>query len=99
MVKCIGSSRLVAESPKKMKADKQMNEQTEQWMSMRQAAKRLGVSPNKISRLAEKKRIKTRDNPLDERVRLVDLNELRALFASAPVVFRDDEEEDSDKKA
>ncbi len=62
-----------------------------QWMSMRQAAKRLGVSPNKISRLAEKKRITTRDNPLDERVRLVDFNELQALFASAPTVVKDED--------
>lgn len=66
-----------------------------QWMSMRQAARRLGVSPNKISRLAEKNRIKTRDNPLDERVRLVDFNELQALFASAPVVVKDNEDEDA----
>ena len=67
-----------------------------QWMSMRQAAKRLGVSPNKISRLAEKNRIKTRDNPLDERVRLVDFNELEALFASAPVVVKDDKDDAKD---
>jgi hypothetical protein len=72
------------------KVNKQMSEP--QWMSMRQAAKRLGVSPNKISRLAEKNRIKTRDNPLDERVRLVDFNELQALFASAPVVIKDGED-------
>jgi sensor domain CHASE-containing protein len=63
---------------------------------MRQAAKRLGVSPNKISRLAEKNRIKTRDNPLDERVRLVDFNELEALFASAPVVVKDDKDDAKD---
>jgi transposase len=63
---------------------------SEEWMSMRQAAKRLGVSPNKISRLAEKQKIKTRSTPLDERVRLVDLNELKALFADAPVVVKDE---------
>jgi hypothetical protein len=62
---------------------------TEQWMSMRTAARRLGVSPNKISRLASKGRIKTRENPLDERVRLVDYNELKALFESAPHVVTD----------
>jgi hypothetical protein len=66
-------------------ANKQMDEQ---WMPMRQAAKRLGVSPNKISRLAEKQKIKTRETPLNERVRLVDLNELKALFASAPVIYQ-----------
>ncbi len=73
------------------KANKLMNEQeSEQWMPMRQAAKRLGITPNKISRLAEKGKIKTRRTPLDERVRLVDLNELKALFESAPPVVRDD---------
>ena len=64
----------------------------EQWMSMRTAAKRLGVSTNKISRLASKGRITTRDNPLDERMRLVDFNELRALFESAPKVITDEKE-------
>src|SRR5215471_19353412 len=62
----------------------------EQWMSMRTAAKRLGVSANKISRLASKGRITTRDNPLDERMRLVDFNELRVLFESAPKVITDE---------
>jgi transposase len=62
----------------------------EQWMSMRTAAKRLGVSANKISRLASKGRITTRDNPLDERMRLVDFNELRTLFESAPKVITDE---------
>jgi transposase len=62
----------------------------EQWMSMRTAAKRLGVSANKISRLASKGRITTRDNPLDERMRLVDFNELRKLFEDAPKVITDE---------
>ena len=62
---------------------------SEQWMSMRTAAKRLGVSTNKISRLAAKGKIKTRENPLDERVRLVDFNELKDLFESAPHVVTD----------
>ncbi len=64
----------------------------EQWMSMRTAAKRLGVSTNKISRLASKGRITTRDNPLDERMRLVDFNELRTLFESAPKVITDEKD-------
>ena len=63
----------------------------EQWMSMRTAARRLGVSPNKISRLASKGKITTRENPLDERVRLVDFNELKTLFESAPQVVTDKE--------
>jgi len=43
-------------------------------------AERLKVNRNKISRLAGRGSIQTRDNPLDARVRLVDLNEIRALF-------------------
>jgi hypothetical protein len=54
---------------------------------MREAAARLKtegfkISPNKVSRLASRNKIRTKDDPLDERVRLVELNELRELFAS-----------------
>lgn len=69
---------------------------SEQWMSMRTAARRLGVSANKISRLASKGKIKTRENPLDERVRLVDFAELHALFESAPKVITDDKDKSSE---
>ena len=72
-----------------------MEAMDEQWMSMRTAARRLHVSPNKISRLASKGRIKTRDNPLDERMRLVDFNELKTFFASAPKVITDVKDEAS----
>jgi predicted GIY-YIG superfamily endonuclease len=64
------------------------------WVPMRQAAKLLGTSTNKIARLAERQRIKFRNHPFDERARLVDLNELQALFASAPVLVRSEEDED-----
>lgn len=39
------------------------------------------VSPNTISRLANRGTIQTKDDPVDARVRLVDLDELRTLFA------------------
>ncbi len=59
----------------------------EEWVSMREAAARLKaegfkISPNKVSRLASRDKIRTQEDPLDERVRLVELSELRALFAS-----------------
>lgn len=38
------------------------------------------VSPNTISRLASRGTIQTKDDPVDARVRLVDLDELRRLF-------------------
>jgi hypothetical protein len=60
----------------------------EEWMPMSDAAFQLrsegyDVSPSKLSRLANRKSIKTEKDPLDERVRLVDINELRTLFGSS----------------
>ena len=53
---------------------------SEEWVTITEAADRLKVRRNKISRLASRGVIETRDNPLDARVRLVNLNELQALF-------------------
>ncbi|MBA2680286.1 MAG: hypothetical protein H0U76_18050 [Ktedonobacteraceae bacterium] len=57
----------------------------EEWVPMNIAARRLKaenikIRRNKISRLANRKIIQVRDNPLDARIRLVNLYELRALF-------------------
>ena len=75
---------------------------TEEWVSMREAATRLKregykISPNKVSRLANRNVIRTKDDPLDARVKLVDINELRALYASrlnSSILDDDDDEED-----
>lgn len=53
---------------------------SEVWIPMSEAARRLKVRVSKISRLANKGHIETRENPLDERVRLVNFEELRVLF-------------------
>jgi hypothetical protein len=53
---------------------------SEEWVTITEAANRLKVRRNKISRLASRGIIETRDNPLDARVRLVNLNELKVLF-------------------
>ncbi len=58
----------------------------QKWVPMRQAAEILKaegyrVSPNTISRLANRSIIQTKDDPVDARVRLVDLDELRRLLA------------------
>ncbi|MBE3558599.1 MAG: hypothetical protein IMW89_05155 [Ktedonobacteraceae bacterium] len=71
----------------------------EEWVSMRAAAARLKaegfrISPNKVSRLANRDKIRTRNDPLDERVRLVELNELRALFTQSLRNSRNDDEID-----
>ena len=53
---------------------------SEEWVPMSEAARRLKVRVSKISRLASKGRIETRENPLDERVRLVNFDVLQTLF-------------------
>jgi len=59
----------------------------QRWVPMREAARILQaegyrVNANLISRLAGRGTIQTKDDPIDTRVRLVDLDELRTLFAS-----------------
>ena len=68
----------------------------EEWVTMKEAAERLGVRRNKISRLASRGIIKTKDNPLDARVRLVNLNELRTLFETYGSRIGDDKEDDEE---
>jgi len=53
---------------------------TEQWIPLTDAARRVGVSQAKISRMVKLGKIKTKKNPKDERQTLVDLNELNKLF-------------------
>jgi hypothetical protein len=66
---------------------------SEEWVPMSEAARRLKVRVSKISRLASKGRIETRENPLDERVRLVNFDTLRALFDKYGTKLGDDDDE------
>lgn len=66
---------------------------SEEWVTMQEAANRLRINRNKISRLANRGAIQTRENPLDARVRLVDLNEIRALFEKYGSRLGDDGED------
>src|SRR5260370_36281848 len=52
----------------------------DEWITMSEAAKRLGINLSKISRLAALNRIETQHNPYDERSRLVNYAELRRMF-------------------
>lgn len=57
-----------------------------QWVPMREAARTLQaegfkINPNTISRLAGRGTIQTKNDPVDTRVKLVSLDELRGLFA------------------
>ncbi len=53
---------------------------TENWVPMSVAAKRLGVSQSKISRMAAKRLISTRKDPKDDRVILVSMEQLYRIF-------------------
>jgi hypothetical protein len=66
----------------------------EEWITMTEAADRLKVRRNKISRLANKGVIQTKENPLDARVKLVNFNELRTLFEQYGPRMGDDDEAD-----
>lgn len=51
------------------------------WVTMRDAAKRLGKSHPTISRLAARGVIQVKEDPTDKRVKLVDLEELQRLYS------------------
>jgi hypothetical protein len=51
-----------------------------EWVPMKEAATRLKISYAKILRLADRKEIETRDDPLDRRTKLVDLDEVKRIF-------------------
>jgi DNA-binding MarR family transcriptional regulator len=55
----------------------------EDWVTMKQAAEEVGVSPTQISRLAKRGLIRTEKDALNRRVTLVELNEVRQLFAQS----------------
>jgi DNA-binding MarR family transcriptional regulator len=64
----------------------------EEWITMTEAADRLKIRRTKISRLAARGVIQTKENPLDARVKLVNFTELRALFDQYGPRLGDDDE-------
>lgn len=70
----------------------------EEWVTIQEASERLSIKRNKISRLASRGVIQSRENPLDARVRLVDLNELRSLFHQYGSRLGDDRDDDEEEK-
>ncbi len=68
----------------------------EQWVPMNVAAKRLGITLNRISRWANKGLIQTRENPFDRRSRLVDIAEIQEkLDILGNMKYVDDGEEEA----
>ncbi len=73
---------------------------SEEWITMQEAAKRLKVGRNKISRLSSRGLIQTKENPLDARVKLVNLTEVRAIFETyggQDESSKDDDDEDEEE--
>jgi len=58
----------------------------EQWVTMKVAAQRLGLSPSKVSRWSNKGLIQVKPNPFDRRSRLVDLIELQEKLAELSAI-------------
>jgi hypothetical protein len=52
----------------------------EQWLPMREVAKMLDIRYDKLARLARQNTIRSKDYPLDQRVRLVELNEVKKMY-------------------
>ncbi len=69
---------------------------SEEWVTIQEAVRRLKVGRNKISRLAGRGQIQTKDNPLDARVTLVNLEELRAIFEQYGPHMGDDKDDDDE---
>ncbi len=53
---------------------------TEQWLPMRDVAEMLNISYDKLSRLVRQKAIRTQDDILDQRVKLVEVSEVKKVF-------------------
>jgi len=51
-----------------------------EWIPLTEAAKRIGVSHGKLSRMAKQSRISSQKNPFDERETLVNMAELNRIF-------------------
>lgn len=54
---------------------------TERWVTLTDAAKELGKSVSSLTRLVRKKHIETIPDPVDSRVKLVNIEALKQLFA------------------
>jgi hypothetical protein len=55
----------------------------EEWVTMKQAAEAVGVPATQISRLAKRGQIRSEKDTLNKRVTLVELNEVKRVFAQS----------------
>jgi predicted site-specific integrase-resolvase len=52
----------------------------EEWMNMKDVASQLQISYWKLQRLVDRGTIPSKDDPLDRRARLVNINEVKQIF-------------------
>lgn len=52
----------------------------EQWLPMKDVAKMLNIPDYKLSRVAQKGSIQMKPDPVDGRVKLVEVNEVKRIF-------------------
>jgi hypothetical protein len=52
----------------------------EQWVSMKEAANQLKISYYKLIRMVDRGTIQTKQDDLDRRIRLVNIEEVRKIF-------------------
>jgi len=62
--------------------------ETEEWVTMTEAAEALGITPTQVSRLAKKGSIRSEADALNQRVKLVELNEVRRVLNSSKYYSR-----------
>ena len=51
-----------------------------EWKPLTEAAKEVGISPAKLSGMVKRKRVQSMKDPRDERLTLVNMNQLRELI-------------------
>jgi hypothetical protein len=54
--------------------------QNQEWLPMKEAAAQLKISYYKLIRMVDRGKLETREDDLDRRVRLVNLEEVRRVF-------------------
>ena len=59
---------------------KGINVMSEEWLTITDVSKKLNLKYAKLSRLVQLKKVKTKKNPHDERVTLIEVGEIKRYF-------------------
>jgi predicted XRE-type DNA-binding protein len=61
---------------------------TDSWMTMKEAAKTLGISNSRISRLASIGAIEVKTSTIDKRIKVVNVDQIKELIETKGINFR-----------